>query len=102
MEQTAQTANVPRETPDDYLIGKPEVARMLDTSTRSVDRFVAEGALPVVAVSPRRVAFVKADVKALIAARRKRRGNPAAAESRPALDARGVKYVDSGAQSDHA
>jgi predicted DNA-binding transcriptional regulator AlpA len=70
-----------QEQPDDCVLSKGDTAKMLGISQRGVDRLAASGELPVIELSPRRVGFVKGDVKALILSRRRHRGVRAAVET---------------------
>jgi predicted DNA-binding transcriptional regulator AlpA len=63
----------------DDIRSKREVARQLDIAERSVDRLIAEGFLPVISISPRRVGILQSDVDAFKRSRRVFRGVQVAA-----------------------
>jgi hypothetical protein len=69
----------PIEIETDLVRPKREVARQLDCCERNVDRFIADGLLPVVEVSPRRVGVLQSDIDAFKRSRRVFRGVQAAA-----------------------
>ena len=60
----------------DPVRSKPYVGRLLACSVRNVDRLIAEGALPVIEISPRRVGIRQSDLDKFIASRRRVRGVP--------------------------
>jgi predicted DNA-binding transcriptional regulator AlpA len=65
------------ETPPDVVQPKPEGARQLSISLRQFDRLIADGELPVVELSPRRVGVLQSDIDAYKQARRVIRGKAA-------------------------
>jgi predicted DNA-binding transcriptional regulator AlpA len=65
----------------DLVQPKHEVGRQLGISTRQVDRFIHDGDLPIVELSPRRVGILQSDIDAFKRLRRIRRGAPAAVEA---------------------
>ena len=69
----------PIEVLPDAVRPKREFARQLDCSERNVDRIIAEGGIPVVEISPRRVGILQSDIDAYKLARRVRRGVQVAA-----------------------
>jgi predicted DNA-binding transcriptional regulator AlpA len=65
----------------DLVQPKHEAGRQLGISTRQVDRFIHDGELPVVELSPRRVGVLQSDIDAFKRLRRIRRGAVEAAQS---------------------
>jgi hypothetical protein len=69
----------PIEIQTDVVQPKSEGARQLACSLRNLDRIIADGLLPVVEISPRRVGILQSDIDAFKRSRRVFRGVQAAA-----------------------
>jgi excisionase family DNA binding protein len=62
---------------EDIGLSKKETAQLFNCSERSVDRLVADGELPFVQVSPRRIIILRSDVREYLRTRRQWRTPPA-------------------------